>query len=206
MSAMNPLRRVRLRLSCADVLEYDERRADDIQRNGVFIPSARGCTVGERVQLDIELLDGSRAYHGLAVVTGEIEESSRVGYMLALETAAGGGSATSAPVLQAIPVISLAESLFGDSPVHAGVEGRLQAARNPMQETPGSKERVVEEVARSFVSPTSTRTAMGAPGAKPGPTLHRDSVVGLARASSARHTEDEPELIRLPPPEPDDQR
>jgi len=92
-----PLALVKLKLACNDVLEYDGQRAGEIARHGVFVPSHRQRAAGERVRLEIELLDGTCAYSGLAVVVGP-EPGAREGYRVVLELPADSGAPTPPPL------------------------------------------------------------------------------------------------------------
>jgi hypothetical protein len=126
-----PLPVVRLRLSCADVRAYREARAEEIVRSGVFVRSDRRRTIGDRVHLVLEVLDGSQAYSGPATVTGLAAQGDAAGYHLALETSARepGEAVVSAEGLPLVTV-SLAEYLFGegpDAPVEARRGGRPPA-------------------------------------------------------------------------------
>src|SRR5512140_1517215 len=205
MDPTRPPSVVKLRLSCADVLEYDATRAAELRRNGVFIPSAHARSPGERVRLEIELLDGSRAYTGLAVVAGQESGGPRPGYRLFLEAPADGAVATPVPVSSRPPVISLAESLFADLPEPAAGESPPLAPRAPAQARRTPEARDIRESRRSAPCP-----ADGARVAPRGPVAGSRSPQGpvmtlgrLARAAPASQGEEEPELVRLPPPEPE---
>jgi hypothetical protein len=155
MNATHPLAVVRLRLSCADVLEYDATRAAELELNGVFIPSSHARAMGQRVRLDLELLDGSRAYSGPAVVVSQVSEGPRAGYRLALEAPAGGGIPTPVPAPARPP---------------------------PLRGAP-----------RASAPPIAPRPAP------------RSAILGrLPRPAPVRREEEEPEQVRLPPPEPEE--
>jgi hypothetical protein len=195
---------VRLKLACADVLEYDRERAGEIARDGVFVPSRRQRAAGERVRLTIELLDGTYAYTGLAVVVGE-EPGPREGYRVLLEPAAEGG----VPAPARIPVQSMAEALFDDLAPAPPVPVSPPARRTPLQQpqrapspTPPPIRAPTPPPIRAL-TPPPTPAPTPTPAPLPPPRLARTPVAVLGKLRSPP-ADEEPELIHLPPPEPDE--
>jgi hypothetical protein len=80
---------VRVLLSCGSLEEYRERLEPRYAANGIFIPSGRirSRPVGSRIQLKLELGDGTLAYSGGAVVAAVVEAQERPGCILSLDRA-----------------------------------------------------------------------------------------------------------------------
>jgi hypothetical protein len=87
MSADGPLPALRVRVPCANEAEYRRDRAARFAESGLFVPTPRAREPGSRVHLKIELLDGSVAYSGDAVVASRVSDGRRTGLVLRLAPA-----------------------------------------------------------------------------------------------------------------------
>lgn len=98
---------VRLTLAVRDLAEFQATYAARLEREGLFVTTARARAAGERVRLRVELMSGATAWIGEAVVTGAARDGGRSGFWVRRALPAEPAPAEPAPAQPALrPVLT----------------------------------------------------------------------------------------------------